>query len=80
LMSDGELQSGFSNREVSIRRYTAEEDTGWAFGARGDLEYDNGESLQEKNIVFWYTAHLPHHAALGPAAWLAVGPVLKVQR
>jgi hypothetical protein len=80
LMSDGEPQSGFSNRDVSVRRYTTEEDTGWPFGAGGDLEYDNGESVQEKNVVFWYTAHLPHHAALGPAAWLAVGPVLKVQR
>lgn len=80
LMSDGEPQSGFSNRDVSVRRYHEEEDTGWLFGARRDLDYLNSEGVQEEDAVFWYTAHLPHSAAMGPAAWLAVGPVLKVQR
>lgn len=80
LMNDGEPQSGFSTRDVSVRRYHEEEDTGWLFGARGDLGYLNGEGVQEEVTTFWYTAHLPHHAAMGPAAWLAVGPVLKVQR
>jgi hypothetical protein len=30
--------------------------------------------------VFWYVAHLPHRAALGPTKWLTLGPVLRVQR
>jgi hypothetical protein len=79
-MSDGVPQSGFSKLDVGVRRYNSEEDTGWIFGARGDLGDLNGEGIQEKDVVFWYTAHLPHDAAMGPAAWLAVGPVLKVQR
>lgn len=80
LMNDGEPQSCFSKQDVGVRRYHAEEDTGWMFGARRDLGYLGGESVQEKDVVFWYVAHLPHDAALGPAAWLTVGPVLKVQR
>jgi hypothetical protein len=80
LMSDGVPQSGFSELDMGVRRYNSEEDAGWIFGARGDLGYLNGEGIQEKDVVFWYTAHLPHDAAMGPAAWLAVGPVLKVQR
>lgn len=79
-MNDGEPQSGFSKQDVGVRLYHGEEDGGWLFGARGDLGYLNGEGIQEKDVVFWYTAHLPHNAVLGPAAWLAVGPVLKVQR
>lgn len=80
LMNDGEPQSCFSNQDVGVRLYHDEEDEEWVFGARGDLGYLGTEGIQEKDIVFWYTAHLPHDAALGPAAWLAVGPVLKVQR
>lgn len=80
LMNDGEPQSGFSKLDVGVRLYHEEEDIGWLFGARRDLGYLGGESIQEQDVVFWYTAHLPHDAALGPAAWLAVGPVLKVQR
>ena len=80
LMDDGVPQSCFSKQDVGVRLYNEEEDTGWIFGARGDLGYLDGEGVQEKDVVFWYIAHLPHNAALGPAAWLAVGPVLNVQR
>ena len=79
-MNDGEPQSGFSKLDVGVRLYHEEEDGGWLFGPRRDLGYLNGEGIQEKDVVFWYTAHLPHEAVMGPAAWLAVGPVLKVQR
>ena len=37
------------------------------FGARGQLGYDeDNQGVQEQDIVFWYVAHLPHMAALGP--------------
>jgi hypothetical protein len=80
IKNDGKPQSGFSKLDVGVRLYQEEEDAGWLFGPRGDLGYLNGEGIQEKDVVFWYTAHLPHEAVMGPAAWLAVGPVLKVQR
>ena len=80
LMNDGSPQSCFSNFDVGVRLFHEQEDEGWRFGARGDLGYLDGEGVQEQDVVFWYVAHLPHNAALGPAAWLAVGPTLKVQR
>ena len=80
LMNDGNPQSCFSNLDIGIRLFHEQEDEGWRFGARGDLGYLDGEGVQEQDLVFWYVAHLPHEAALGPAAWLAVGPTLKVQR
>jgi hypothetical protein len=80
LSGDGMPQSGFSNFDVGVRLFLEEEDTGWVYGARGELGYLDSENVQERDIVFWYVAHLPHAAALGPSAWLAIGPTLKVQR
>jgi hypothetical protein len=80
LAGDGAPQSCFSKLDVGVRLYHEEEDTGWVFGARGELGYLDSESIQENNVVFWYVGHLPHEAALGPAAWLAIGPTLKVER
>lgn len=80
LSGDGMPQSGFSNFDVGVRLYLEEEDTGWVYGARGELGYLDSENVQERDIVFWYVAHLPHAAALGPSAWLTIGPTLKVQR
>ena len=77
---DGEADN-FSDRDVSIRKYYLDEDKGWQFGARGDLEFLQDESVQETNIVFWYIAHLPHKAAEGDRPmryWM--GPLLQVVR
>lgn len=79
IKGDGE-RDDFSDRDVSVRRARSEEDTPWSFGARGELPLDRDhEGIQEQDIVFWYVAHLPHHAVMGPLAWLAAGPVIRVQ-
>jgi hypothetical protein len=69
----------FSNLDVAVRVYRPEEDVPWEFGARGELEYNDGEGIQEKDVVFWYVAHLHHEARLALAKWLTVGPILRVQ-
>ncbi len=80
LQGDGK-RDRFSGLDVGVRRNWAWEDEPWIFGARGDLGYGaNNDDIQEKDLVFWYVAHLPHLAALGPTTWLAVGPILKIQR
>lgn len=75
-------QSGkFSDRDISIRQYYPDEDSGWPFGAWGDLDFLGKENIQETNSVFWYIAHLPHKAAEGDRPmryWM--GPLLKIQR
>lgn len=79
-IKDDGVRDEFSDRDVSIRRARADEDLPWLFGARGELAFDQDhEGVQEQDILFWYVAHLPHPAALGPTAWLAVGPVIRVE-
>jgi hypothetical protein len=80
-LKDDGVRDDFSDIDVAIRRSKRTEDEPWPFGARGELAYDEDrEGVQEQDIVFWYTAHLPHMAALGPLKWLAIGPVIRVQR
>ncbi len=77
----------FSTKDVAPRLYHGfSEDAPWPFGAGsfngvgGHLGYDNGEDIQEKDVVFWYVAHLRHLAAQGQNQWHSVGPLIKVQR
>ncbi len=80
LTDDGERDS-FADLDIAIRRANPAEDLPWVFGARGQLGYDeDNQGVQEQDIVFWYVAHLPHMAALGPTKWLTLGPTLKIQR
>ena len=80
LKDDGE-RDDFADHDVAIRRANPDEDISWVFGARGQLGYDeDNQGVQEQDIVFWYIAHLPHMAALGPTKWLTLGPTLKIQR
>lgn len=75
-------QSGnFSDRDISVRNFHRDENSGWPFGARGDLDFLEKENVQETNSVFWYIAHLPHRAAEGDRPmryWM--GPLLKIER
>jgi hypothetical protein len=80
LQDDG-VRDTFSDKDIAVRRADVREDEHWMFGARGHLGYDQDhDGIQERDIVFWYVAHLPHMAALGPLKWLAVGPVVRVHR
>lgn len=72
---------GFSDRDVSPRLFKPSEDEHWIFGARRDLNYNEGEDIQETDIVFWYVGHLSHNVSAGafpPNAF--IGPTLRIQR
>ena len=80
LKDDGEADR-FADKDVALRRNHRAEDEPWPFGARGHLGYDDdAEGIQEQDVVFWYIAHLPHEAAMGPTKWFSVGPVIRVAR
>jgi copper amine oxidase-like protein len=79
LKNDGD-PNRFADKDIGVRRNHRAEDEPWLFGARGHLGYDNGESVQEQDVVFWYVAHLRHAAAMGPTQWFSVGPVIRVER
>jgi hypothetical protein len=77
---DGALDPyGFSTKDVGLRAYHGAEDQPWPFGASGRLGYlTPPESVDTRDIVFWYVAHLYHQAAGGADHWHGVGPTLKV--
>jgi hypothetical protein len=83
---DGTTDS-FGKDDVQVRRYHTWEDGEWAFGATGNLGYDNDENV-ESDLVFWYSAHMTHTFFPGQSEesaeahdhWRGAGPRLKVNR
>ncbi|HYH76094.1 MAG TPA: RICIN domain-containing protein [Arthrobacter sp.] len=77
---------GYSTKDAGPRLYQGGEDQDWPFGAWGHLGYDNGESLNNQDVVFWYVAHMPHPYTEGAEdlgnrePWHEVGPTLMVDR
>jgi len=70
----------FSRLDIGARLYHYNEDQPWPFGAWGELGYDDNEDIQEKDIVFWYVAHMHHPAAQGSAVWHSAGPWMRIYR
>jgi hypothetical protein len=70
----------FSSGHIFNRTYKSAEDRSWEFGAWGELEYDNNESIQEKDVVVWYVPHLYHDHSDHGDQWHWAGPRLKVHR
>lgn len=77
--ADG-TSDGFSAEDIGARLYHYQEDEPWPFNWWGDLGYNNGEDIQEKDIVFWYVSHLFHDQSQGGAVWHSSGPTLVVER
>jgi hypothetical protein len=70
----------FSKGHLFYRQYKGLEDREWAFGAWGELEYDENEDIQEKDVVVWYVPHLFHDRADSGNHWHWAGPTLVVHR
>jgi hypothetical protein len=77
--NDGTFDA-FAAIDIATRRYHSNEDEPWRFGAWGDVGYNDGEDIQEKDDIFWYISHLHHMAADGPGVWHHAGPWLHVSR
>ena len=69
----------FSNKDAASRLYRGSEDAGWQFGPSGHLGFNDGENIEEKDVVFWYVAHLRHDHQDGGDQWHVVGPWLKMK-
>ncbi|RNL63894.1 hypothetical protein [Arthrobacter oryzae] len=87
---DGTVDN-FSRIDVGIRRFNAEEELhpwryekapwphdtwNWQFDTGGLLQ-DNGESVNDTDVVFWYVSHMVHHANEGNDHWGSSGPFIK---
>ena len=68
-----EPSTSFANNQVFGRRYRSSEDTGWTYGASAEVPFNNGESINGQDIVFWYKGYLPHAASDGPNLWHSTG-------
>ena len=77
--TDDGSADGFSSKDAAPRLYVGSEDEPWPFST-DHLGYLNGQNIAEKDVVFWYVAHLHHHAAEGGDQWHRAGPWLKVAR
>lgn len=66
---------GFSGIDMAVRLYRPDQDIGWPFGANG-IGFSKGEAVDDNDVVFWYVAHLYHHASEGGDAWHGAGPTI----
>lgn len=70
--------AGYANHTVFGRLYRGSEDTGWTFGPNTQVPHNNGESINDADIVLWYEGYLPHSAAEGSDLWHSTGLRLAV--
>lgn len=65
--------TGYANNTVFGRLYKSSEDVGWTYGPNTQVPYNNGESINNVDNVFWYEGYLPHSAAEGSSLWHSTG-------
>ena len=64
----------YANHTVFGRLYRGSEDAGqWTYGPNTQVPHNNGESIDNKDIVLWYEAYMPHSAAEGIDLWHSTG-------
>lgn len=77
--TDG-FTDNFSQWDVAVRRWNENETRGWRLGATGEIgdHYNNSESIDREDIVFWYISHLDHKSLEGSTKWHSSGPRIQV--
>lgn len=69
----------FSRFDFYIRKFRYEEDKEWWRKPEQEIAFTKHEPIDDNtDIVFWYIAHLHHHASEGADHWHEVGPTLQV--
>ena len=78
--ADDGFTDDFSQWDAVIRRWKAAETNLWLWGARGELGnfFNDSESIDREDLVFWYISHLDHKALEGSVKWHASGPRIRV--
>ena len=69
--------TGYANHTVFGRLFKSTEDTGWTYGPMTQLPYapynNDGEAINNADIVLWYEGYLPHSAIEGIDLWHSTG-------
>lgn len=68
-----EAVSDYTNHQLFGRLYRATEDTTWYYGALAEVPFNNGEAIDNQDLVLFYKAYLAHSAAAGPDLWHSTG-------
>jgi len=70
----------FSQWDVAVRKWNDGETDHWTLGARGEIgdNYNDSESIDREDIVFWYVTHLDHKSLEGSTKWHSSGPRVQV--
>jgi subtilisin-like proprotein convertase family protein len=68
----------YNKHTVFGRLYRSSEYTTWSYGPNVQVPFNNGESIDAKDIVLWYEGYLPHLATDGSAVWHSTGVRLAV--
>ncbi len=71
-------ETSYAGNTVFGRLFRGSEDTGWTYGPNTQVPYNNGESIDNADIVLWYEGYLPHLAAEGSSLWHSTGIRLAV--
>jgi hypothetical protein len=76
---------GFSTKDAAVRRYTADDDRGWPFGAKIELPSppSPAPSIAQGFMVLWIVSHLGHNYVLGQddenhVGWHWTGPSIQL--
>ena len=70
--------TGYANNTVFGRLYKSTESSAWTFGPNTQVPYNNGEPIDNTDVVFWYEGYMPHSAADGSTLWHSTGLRLAV--
>jgi hypothetical protein len=75
VLPDPTLAGGLNQNFNTIfgRLYRASEDIGWFYGALSEVPYNNGEAIDNQDIVVWYKGHMAHTAEEGADLWHSTG-------
>lgn len=77
--TDTARSDDFSRYDFYIRKYRSNEDKEWWRKPEQEIGFATHEGINENtDVVFWYIAHLHHHASEGEHHWHEVGPTLQV--
>ena len=70
----------YSQWDTVVRKWKRDETNIWLWGARGEVGdfFNESESIDREDIVFWYISHLKHAALEGPFKWHASGPRVRI--
>jgi subtilisin-like proprotein convertase family protein len=66
----------YANNTVFGRLYKKADSLGWTFGPNVQVPFNEGENIDNKDVVLWYEGFLPHIAPINaqePSVWHSTG-------